>query len=108
MRKTIPDPPDRPKHHSHKDTKRWCKGKPGREHKPGWIHKGTWIRWQEWVKGCEVCGKQDWRGRCLGFVWKTVGCSCGPLGGRWHNLRCGGKSVEVPGCICGHHKINAA
>jgi len=67
-------------HHSRKDTKKWCKGKVGREHdfqvgmpSNGWDQKGcravtynfknvpTKTRWIcRHMIICQKCGKQDW------------------------------------------------
>jgi hypothetical protein len=51
-------------HRSHKDTKKWCRGKVGVEHKPecfkfdaGWVNAGSMaVAWRELV--CTECGKK--------------------------------------------------
>ena len=45
-----------PPHRSKKNTKRWCKGKVGREHVPGeWGTRRGMHYW--WEKPCQNCGK---------------------------------------------------
>lgn len=45
-----------PKHRSKKNTKRWCKGKVGKEHQPVWV--GRQDRLSIWLKyTCQECGK---------------------------------------------------
>lgn len=47
-----------------KNTKRWCKGRPGREHRAEWQHSDR-FRFRSWEKTCAACGKRlrwtaDW------------------------------------------------
>jgi hypothetical protein len=57
-----------PKHRSKKDKRRWCGGKPGREHDPMWEHsKKTGgspnsVCWLDYV--CQRCHK------CLDAFWR--------------------------------------
>lgn len=56
------DDHDRPvRHRSHKDTRRWCKGVPGREHQPE-VAETTWGYAPWWslsfADKCTQCGKQ--------------------------------------------------
>jgi hypothetical protein len=49
-----------PKHRSKKDKRRWCGGKPGREHDPIWQHSRTIrnsdnVEWYDFT--CQKCGK---------------------------------------------------
>lgn len=49
-----------PKHRSKKNTRRWCKGKVGREHIPVWIknNKYAMIKDAEWLDYvCQDCKK---------------------------------------------------
>jgi hypothetical protein len=56
-----------PKHRSKKDTKRWCGGKPGREHTPMWVigklhnpnHSSEWFDYK-----CQRCQK------VIDYYWK--------------------------------------
>jgi hypothetical protein len=45
-----------PTHNKKKNTKRWCKGKVGREHKFELVQQRFWT-----LHKCSVCGKQEWR-----------------------------------------------
>jgi hypothetical protein len=50
--------PDAPKHKPKaKNTRKWCKGKEGREHKPVWSLESsfTWLTWYQ--STCSVCKK---------------------------------------------------
>lgn len=56
---------------SHKDRKRWCGGRVGREHRPRWIEEPGWrqrfpkVRFVPEALVCEECGrKSDYRTRC--------------------------------------------
>jgi hypothetical protein len=55
--------PEVPRSRAKKDTKRWCKGKIGREHKPSCVARKYF-----YVLECSVCGKHiDWY--YTGSVW---------------------------------------
>ncbi len=63
LRKLTPMP-ETVKPRSKKDTKRWCKGKPGREHQYDIvkIDRFTWARsfvWIDWK--CKNCGRRDYQ-----------------------------------------------
>lgn len=65
-------------HRSRKDTKRWCKGKVGREHAYRWILSPIRFGTQPpswWEELCETCGRKA--------RWCTRG---------------------FKECICGHHR----
>lgn len=71
-----------------KDTKRWCKGVPGREHIKEWIMRpdtllpsGNKIAYGSYIFTCTICGREfDY---CwpvfIGFTTKRV-CKCGHHG----------------------------
>jgi len=55
--------------HAKKDTKRWCKGKVGREHV-------TEIRMEDWLGRDYRCGRHTWTGRWM--CWESNVCTvCG-------------------------------
>lgn len=53
----MKDSPEVGKHRSKKDTKRWCKGKVGREHQLEWVGKDDGFR-VEIIKICVNCKKE--------------------------------------------------
>lgn len=60
-------------HRSRKNTKRWCKGKPGREHAFVWERSHRFADTN--VYRCAACGKEaDW---CLGDLLTYKKCHCG-------------------------------
>jgi formylmethanofuran dehydrogenase subunit E len=76
----VTEPPERPSNHSRKNTKKWCKGKPGVEHDYQ-LYKTERFKWSpnnperlfiHWR--CGSCGKRefeaherrDWRDLTLG------------------------------------------
>lgn len=71
--------PETPRHRSKKDTKRWCRGKVGREHTPG-VRLNQYGRHRlarTGVVPCERVTKDSWRYRILtgsrqdtGTVWQ--------------------------------------
>lgn len=81
--KPVPDEPR--KTHAKKDTKRWCKGKVGREHNLEWIDwpNECYTNWMKVrnierckVRACTVCNKQF--EICFNSVWSgKQDCICG-------------------------------
>lgn len=70
--KTLASVAQVPKHRSSKDTKRWCRGVPGREHQwrwqeylPSYPHRAN-IVWSE--SRCKNCRK---RAQICGFGWAS-------------------------------------
>lgn len=49
--------PNEPAHRSNKDRKRWCRGKPGREHVMG-VSLSLREWWPRLVRHCSACGKE--------------------------------------------------
>lgn len=75
MRATKDPEPQVGKHRSSKNTRKWCKGKVGKEHKGIWVVESnrTTPRWFTLV--CENCNKHlDY---CWPFSHRIVKCKCG-------------------------------
>ena len=73
-RTVVADPPDIPKRGSRKDTRRWCRGKVGREHRYEWVESHRWASGNSGWKDlkCVECGRlKDF---CSGWL---SGCKCG-------------------------------
>jgi hypothetical protein len=78
-RNPVPDVPAEPKRQSKKNTKRWCRGKVGREHRMEWIHdkKHDWGQARPpesgwWTYRCAECLKH------FDYCWPIAQkCKCG-------------------------------
>ena len=55
----IPEESEVPKHKSKKNTRKWCKGKEGKEHKTVWEknEKYSWSQSLWLIYHCKECGK---------------------------------------------------
>jgi hypothetical protein len=72
VRTPISDPPDPPRRSSKKNTRRWCRGKVGREHVRRWTIKPGIITYN--IEACSECDR-EFR-YCFGPLQRG-GCICG-------------------------------
>jgi hypothetical protein len=60
----IPEESEVPKHKSSKNTRKWCKGKEGKEHNPIWVDKSKYEFHYRYEYVCQTCQK------ILGSYWE--------------------------------------